>query len=138
MDWYNIISSVLTAVLIAQIGKYAPAFMTNIKNAAHLSDTLTNIEVKQDLLSNKINDEHKERADEITKLAKNSVYISRIYLIIMHDKYIKEGSISYDDEKSYSDAYNSYQVVTALSGETNGIMEEYVNDIKNLPHKIIS
>jgi hypothetical protein len=140
MDWASIVSSVIQSVLVALLVAFAPKIIKEIKNIASikptlasLSSSLTNVSDKLDGLTKRVDDESKQREAHDRLDDSAAVFSMRDHLLTEHDRIVTKGWADYSERASWHNAYAIYETLVAASGQTNGVMGDYAEDIDELP-----
>lgn len=63
----------------------------------------------------------------------SNVFEMRNYLVGEHDRLVAKGWASYDERAQWHAADDIYEQLVASSGQTNGVMQDYAEDIDQLP-----
>jgi len=63
----------------------------------------------------------------------SNVFEMRLYLVDEHDRLVAKGWASYDDRAQWHAADDIYEQLVTSSGQTNGVMQDYAEDIDQLP-----
>ena len=134
MDWNYIVTSILTTLLIAEIGRYGPKLISNFKGISHIEAKIDSLSDKVSSLSADIAKEKEIRELHETLYDSQEIINSRISLIKEHSRLYEKNCASYDEKKNFEDLYNNYEALIALTGQTNGVMQRYYNEVKALPN----
>ena len=134
MDWNYIITSILTAFLIAEIGRYGPKLISNVKGLSHIEDKLDALDDKVSSLAEEITAERRIRETHENLYDSQEIINARINLITEHSRLCIKNCASYDEKKNFEDLYNNYENLIALTGQTNGVMQRYYSEVKALPN----
>ena len=134
MDWNYIITSILTALLIAEIGRYGPKLISNVKGLSHIEDKLDALDDKVSSLAEAIATERRIRETHENLYDSQEIINARINLITEHSRLCVKNCASYDEKKNFEDLYNNYEKLIALTGQTNGVMQRYYSEVKALPN----
>lgn len=62
-----------------------------------------------------------------------NVFEMRDHLLADHDRLVAKGWAGYDDRAQWHAADDIYEQLVASSGQTNGVMQDYAEDIDQLP-----
>jgi hypothetical protein len=62
-----------------------------------------------------------------------NVFEMRDHLLLDHDRLVAKGWASYDERLQWHAADDIYEQLVASSGQTNGVMQDYAEDIDELP-----
>lgn len=134
MDWNYIITSILTAGLIAEIGRYGPKLISNVKGLSHIEDKLDALDAKVSSLAEEMTTEKNVRETHESLYDNQEIISARISLIREHSNLCNKNFASYDEKKNFEDLYNNYEKLIALTGQTNGVMQRYYVEVKALPN----
>jgi hypothetical protein len=140
MDWASIISSVIQSVLVAILAASTPKIIKEVKNIASIKPTLaslnsgfTSVNSKLDSLTQRVDDESKQREAHDRLDDSAAVFSMRDHLLAEHDRIVTKGWAGYTERTSWHDAYAIYEALVETSGQTNGVMGNYAEDIDELP-----
>jgi hypothetical protein len=140
MDWASIISSVIQTALVAALTTIGTKVIIEIKSIAAIKPTLASLNSKVgdmsskiDILSKRIDDESKQREAHDCLDDSASVFSMRDHLLCEHDRLVMKGWANYAERLSWHDAFDTYQKLVETSGQTNGVMADFAEDIDELP-----
>ena len=78
--------------------------------------------------------EARERAIQHDKAVDTAMVIMlRSQLVEEHDKLMAGGWADHTRRQRWKEAYNAYETLCELSGTPNGVMTDYLDDIRELP-----
>jgi hypothetical protein len=140
MDWASIISSVIQTALVALLAAFGPKVVREVRAIASIKPTLaslnsglTNVSDKLDGLTKRVDDESRQREAHDRLDDSAAVFSMRDHLLADHDRIVTKGWADYAERTSWHDAYAIYEALVETSGQTNGVMGDYAEDIDELP-----